>query len=145
MYCNNGFVINGQRQSYCYEGETISYASVLKTIYLFPESTREASLFARTEKIYKLYIHGRAVAPTKEKTSFSLFSQVRNIILEDTGFIMQNWDVLSQNYPNATQVWDRYALLALTIQHVQIRRMDVNMEAKAVQGAGLFLTAVGND
>ena len=115
MYCNNGFVINGQRQSYCYEGETISYASVLKTIYLFPEATKEASLFARTEKIYKLYIHGRAVSPKNNTASFGLFSQVRNIILEDTGFIMQNWDLLSQNYPNATHTWDRYALIALAI------------------------------
>lgn len=115
MYCGNGFMVDGQRLSYCYEGETISYASVMKTIYWFPAATAEASLFARTEKIYKLYIHGRAVAPTKEKTSFSLFSQVRNIVLEDTGFIMQNWDQLSQNYPNATNVWMRYALIALKV------------------------------
>ena len=138
-------MVDGKRQSYCYEGDTISYASVLKTVYWFPNTTYEASLFARTEKIYKLYIHGRAVAPTKGKTSFSLFSQVRNIIMEETGFIMQNWDMLSQNYPNATNIWDRYALLALKIQHVQIRRMDVDMSAKTKTGAGLFLEAVGND
>ena len=58
---------------------------------------------------------------------------------------MQNWDQLSQNYPNATQIWDRYALLALKIQHVQIRRMDVNESTKALTCAGLFLEAVGND
>lgn len=145
MYCGNGFMVDGKRLSYCYDQETISYSSVLKTVYWFPVATSEASLFARTEKIYKVYIHGRAVAPTKEKTSFSVFSQVRNIILEDTGFIMQNWDMLSQNYPNATHVWKRYALLALKVQHVQIRKMDVNANAKALEAAGLFLEAVGND
>ena len=58
---------------------------------------------------------------------------------------MKNWDDLEQDYPNATNYWNRYALLALSIQHVQIRRMDVKMEAKAVQGAGLFLDAVGKN
>ena len=104
----------------------------MQTVYWFPTATAEASLFARTEKIYKLYIHGRAVAPRKEMTSFSLFSQVRNIILEDTGFIMKNWDQLSQNYPNATNVWYRHALIALKVRHVQIRKMDVNLEAKTL-------------
>ena len=74
MYCDRGFMFDGTRQSYCYEGEAISYASVLKTIYWFPNTTTDASLFARTEKVYKLYIHGRAIAPTRMKTSFSLFS-----------------------------------------------------------------------
>ena len=115
MYCDRGIMINGTRQSYCYDGEAISYASVLKTIYWFPNTTTDASLFARTEKVYKLYIHGRAIAPTKAKTSFSLFSRVRNMVIEDTGFIMSNWVQLGQNYPNATQYWNNYALLALTI------------------------------
>ena len=94
MYCDRGFIFDGTRQSYCYEGEAISYASVLKTLYWFPNTTTNASLFARTEKVYKLFIHGRAIAPTKRKTSFSLFSQVRNMALEETGFIMKNWDQL---------------------------------------------------
>ena len=145
MYCGSGFMVNGQLHSYCYEGETISYSSAFKTVYWFPTATAEASLFARTEKIYKVYIHGRAVAPAKNKTSFSLFSQVRNIILEDTGFRMQNWDQLSQNYPNATNIWYRYALIALKIRHVQIRRMEVEMSSKTLKGAGLFYKAVGND
>ena len=58
---------------------------------------------------------------------------------------MQNWDMLSQNYPNATNAWDRYALLALKVQHVRVRRMDVDQSAKALVSAGLFLEAVGTE